>query len=339
MGGAEHAVTHLLYARFWTRVLYDEGLLGFEEPFRVLRNQGSMLAWTPGRRPRSGEEGAQDSDDGGERVIDWIVLKPEEREGFPEDQIVWRWARMSKSKGNVVRPDDVVEQHGADSLRLYEMFVAPFEDNVQWSEEGLNGAFRFISRFWRWAMLVLPDFRSGWREELASVSAEGSERAVRRKLHQTIRKVDEDIAGFRFNTAVAALMEALNELYAYRPVEGASGADPVVLSEAVETMVLLMAPIAPHLADELWQRMGRAGTTYRSAWPSFDPTVAAEDEITIVIQINGKLRDRLNVPVDLPEEEVKARALASPKVVDAATGKTIRNVVYVRGRLVNVVVG
>lgn len=350
MGGAEHAVTHLLYARFWTRVLFDEGLLGFEEPFRLLRNQGSMLAWTPGRRPRAGEVDAEDGEGGGradvgEGVIDWIVLKPEEREGFPEDQIVWRWARMSKSKGNVVRPDDVVDHHGADSLRLYEMFVAPFEDNVQWSEDGLNGAFRFVTRFWRWAMLVLPDFRPGWRDEIAGASERASEagngavRAIRRKIHQTIRKVDEDIAGFRFNTAVAALMEALNELYAYRPVEGAHAADPVVLSEALESMVLLIAPITPHLADELWERMGRAGSTYRAAWPSFDAAVAAEDEIVVVIQINGKLRDKLTVPVDLPEEDVKARALASAKVLEASAGKTIRNVVYVRGRLVNVVIG
>jgi leucyl-tRNA synthetase len=246
---------------------------------------------------------------------------------------------MSKSKGNVVRPEEVVERNGADSLRLYEMFVAPFEDNVQWNEDGLNGAFRFVSRFWRWTSLVLPDYRLGWRDDLASLPADGPVRAVRRKLHQTIRKVDEDIAGFDFNTAVAALMEALNELYAYRPVEGPHSADAIVLSEALESMVLLMAPITPHVADEVWERMGKPGTTYRAAWPAFDASVAAEDEITVVIQINGKLRDRLTVPADLPDEEVKARALACPKVTEAAAGKTIRNVVYVRGRLVNVVVG
>src|SRR5207249_659880 len=163
-GGAEHAVMHLLYARFWTKVMYDAGLVGFTEPFKTLRNQGSMLAYTPGRRPRGDEDVKNEEDD--ERVIDWIVLKPEERAAFPEDQIVWRWARMSKSKGNVITPDAIAERFGADSLRLYEMFVVPFEENVQWTEDGINGAFRFLNRVWRWTASVLPEFDPNWRATL-----------------------------------------------------------------------------------------------------------------------------------------------------------------------------
>jgi leucyl-tRNA synthetase len=333
-GGVEHAVMHLLYARFWTKVLYDAGLVGFAEPFKVLRNQGSMLAWTPGRKPRSGESAG---DEDGESVIDWIVLKPEERADYPEDQIVWRWARMSKSKGNVVTPDDVCERYGADSLRVYEMFVAPFEDNVQWSEDGINGSFRFVNRVWRWMMSALKDYQPDWR---AQINESGDEaKKVRRKLHQTIRKVSEDIDGFRFNTAIAALMELVNELYAFRPVEAASSANPAATSEALESLVLLIAPFAPHLADEVWSRMGKQGSTYHAAWPTFDAAVAAEDEITIPVQVNGKLRDKLTVPSTTTDAELKQLALASEKVQEALDGKQVRNVIVVPRKLVNFVLG
>jgi len=162
-GGAEHAVMHLLYVRFWTKVMYDAGLIGFDEPFKCLRNQGSVLAYTPGRAPRQDEQGA---DEEGDRVTDWIVLKPEERESYPKDKTIWRWVRMSKSKGNVVTPDEIVEKYGADTLRIYEMVVAPFEDNVQWSEDGINGAFRFIQRVWRWAAAIIPSYDNAWRQKL-----------------------------------------------------------------------------------------------------------------------------------------------------------------------------
>ncbi|MSS72328.1 MAG: leucine--tRNA ligase [Candidatus Latescibacteria bacterium] len=329
-GGAEHARSHLLYARFWTKVLHDAGLVGFEEPFLTLRNQGSVLAYTPGRRPRAGEEVASEEDE--KRVLDWTVLRPEERATFPEDQIVWRWARMSKSKGNVVTPDEMAEKYGADSLRVYEMFVAPFEDDVQWTEEGINGAFRFVNRAWRWTTFGLPHFDPGWGGKLAGRDAGPETRRVRRKLHQTIRKVGEDLTHFRFNTAIAALMELTNELYAYRPVgrEGAQGsADPVVLSEALEGLVLLMAPFAPHLADELWERMGKAGTTYEAAWPGFDAGVAEEGRITMVVQVNGKVRGRAEVEAGLPEEEMKRVALEIENVKRFLDGKQPRKVIVI----------
>jgi leucyl-tRNA synthetase len=335
-GGVEHARSHLLYSRFWTKVMYDAGLVGFQEPFQILRNQGSMLAYTPGRRPRAGEDASGGEEE--EHIIDWIVLKPEERATFPEDQIVWRWARMSKSKGNVFTPDEIAERYGADSLRIYEMFVAPFEDDVQWKEDGINGAFRFVNRVWRWMMSALPAFDPDWRAHLPSEMTP-DERSVRRKLHQTIRKVGEDIESFRFNTAIAALMELVNELYAYGTSADASrgAAKRAVVSEAQENLVLLLAPFAPHLADEVWERLGKSGSTYHAVWPAFDPAIAAEDEITLVVQVNGKLRDRLTVPAGTPDELLKEKALASPKVAELLNGQPVRKVIVVPKKLVNIV--
>jgi len=340
-GGVEHARSHLLYSRFWTKVLYDAGYCDFTEPFLVLRNQGSLLAYTPGRRPRAGEEAKGEDDE--EHVIDWIVLKPEERASFPPDLVVWRWARMSKSKENVVTPDEMAQKYGADSLRLYIMFVAPFEDDVQWSDEGINGAFRFVNRVWRWMMSALPAYDPDWREKIGGVEMGPGERKARRKLHQTIRKVGGDIANFRFNTAVAALMELVNELYAYAPPE-ANAKSPIsdpqseIVSEALEKLVLILAPFAPHLADEMWERLGKSGTTYHAVWPVFDPAIAAEEEITLVVQVNGKVRDRLTVPADTDEEALKQAALSSEKVVEMLDGKQVRNVIVVPKRLVNVVI-
>jgi leucyl-tRNA synthetase len=338
VGGAEHAVMHLLYARFWTKVLFDAGLVGFEEPFQTLRNQGSMLAYTPGRRPRTDGETSGESDGDSESVVDWIVLKPEERANFPEDQIVWRWVRMSKSKGNVVSPDDICERYGADSLRLYEMFVAPYEDNVQWNDEGIHGAHRFANRVWRWLAAASADYDRNWKSTVGDVTDPVS-RAVRRKLHQTIRKVGDDLESFRFNTAIAAMMELVNDLYGYRPVSGESKAAPAVVSEAIESLTLIISPFAPHMSDEVWQSLRDEEFTQRQGWPVYDEAAATEDEIEIIVQINGKLRDKLVVPSGAIKEQIEEQALALPKVQSEIEGKTIRKVITVPGKLVNVVVG
>ena len=332
VGGAEHAVMHLLYARFWTKVMYDAGLVSFAEPFSRLRNQGTVLAYTPGRRPRHGE--SSNGEDGEEGIVDWIVLRPEERDSFPPDQIVYRWVKMSKSKGNVVTPDEIAERYGADSLRLYLLFVAPFEDNVQWSDEGVHGAHRFASRLWRWCVSAM--------QAPKGVGAPDPARGVRarRKLHQTIEKVTADIEEFRFNTAAAALMELVNELYLYRPVDvdpQADASDPAIVAEALETLVLLIAPFMPHMADELWHRLGREGSTYKARWPRHDPVIAAEDQVTVVVQVNGKLRDRVQVASGASEEETRSAALASPRIAELLAGQTVRKVIVVPGRLVNVV--
>jgi len=334
-GGIEHARSHLLYARFWTKVLYDEGLIGFDEPFLRLKNQGSLLAYTPGRRPSSWER----SDEAGEQIIDWIVLKPEERETFPKKQIVWRWARMSKSKGNVVTPDEIAERYGADSLRVYEMFVAPYEDDVQWTEEGIAGSFRFLNRLWRWLQAARPLYDRNWAK-LLPPSPSAAERKVRRKLHQTIRKVGQDIEHFQFNTAVAAMMELLNAVYDFAPLKEdrlAGESHAALISEILEIMVLLIAPFAPHIAEEVWHQLGNQGTIYRAPWPAYDPAVAAEDEITVAVQVNGKLRDTILVPAGSDDEALKSAALASSKVSEHIKGKQVAKIIVVPGKLVNIV--
>ncbi|HEX7502734.1 MAG TPA: leucine--tRNA ligase, partial [Acidobacteriota bacterium] len=354
-GGIEHARSHLLYARFWTKVLFDEGLLGFEEPFLTLRNQGSLLAMTPGRRPRPQEE----SGAGDEKIIDWIVLKHDERDRHPADQVVWRWARMSKSKGNVVTPDDISARYGADSLRVYEMFVAPFEDNVHWSEEGIHGSHRFLTRAWRWLQAALPLYRRDWRDGLPAagnaaapanpiapgVTGEPAEPSpevsrVRRKLHQTVHKVGAQIETFQFNTALAAIMELLNEIFAYAPPEREAlpgDLDPAVVSELAETLVLLLAPFAPHLGEEIWRQLGHDKTVYRAGWPAFDPAVAADEAVNIMIQINGKIRDKVSVAPDCEEETVKAAALRSEKTKQTLAGRQVVKMIFIKNKMLSIV--
>lgn len=333
VGGAEHAVMHLLYARFWTKAFYDAGLLGFIEPFKQLRNQGMMLAHTPGRLLRPEEGGCVEGEG---PIEDWKVLRPEERASIPEDQWVWRWVKMSKSYGNVVTPDEIAERYGADSLRVYELFVAPFEDTVQWSDEGIRGSSKFMSRVWRLVAQYADGFSSeAWKAGVAGAS--GKERDLRCKTHQTILKVTEDIEAFRFNTAVAALMEWVNVMYdvsnSLKPGQRSSALD-----EAIEYLIQLLAPMAPHIADEMWEGIGKEGFLYRHPWPEAEESVAKAAEVTLVVQVNGKVRDRLTVPADADRDLLKSLALASPKVAAAMDGREPRDVVVVPGRLVNVVI-
>ena len=256
-----------------------------------------MLAWTPGRRPNFGEEAAgEEADAADESVIDWKVLKPEELATFPEDQIIWRWARMSKSKGNVVTPDQAAADYGADALRTYEMFIAPFEETVQWSESGIQGASRFMGRVYRLVAQHAEGFNpETWRSQIAAPDSVNISKSLRRKTHQTIAKVTDDIEHFRFNTAVAALMEWVNAIYEVSN-KLASGARDAAVDEAVEMLPQLIAPIAPHLADELWERLGQTGFLYRHPWPEADADAAQADEIVLIVQINGKVRDKLTAP-------------------------------------------
>ncbi|MGQ9736288.1 MAG: leucine--tRNA ligase [Armatimonadota bacterium] len=297
VGGAEHAVMHLLYARFWVKVMYDAGLVHFVEPFLTLRNQGMVLAPDP------------DNPD--------VMVK------------------MSKSKGNVVTPDSVVEKHGADTLRLYELFVAPFDQAIEWREEGVSGANRFLHRVWRLVLDTIPHYQRDWKERLQGAELSTEERKLRRKTHQTIRKVSEDIEEFRFNTAVAAIMEWVNLMYDLKDALITSPA----FSEAVHSLILVLAPFTPHIADELGERLGYQGFTYNQPFPEHDPEVAAAEELNIVVQVNGKLRDVLVVPADTPQEELERLALASPKVQQFTNGKTVKKVIVVPGKLVNVVAG
>ncbi len=333
VGGAEHAVSHLLYSRFWTKVLYDAGLIGFEEPFKRYRNQGMMLAYTPGIKP---SPDAAESGEADEKIEDWVAVKPDDLSRFPESEIVYRWAKMSKSAGNVVTPDEAAERFGADSLRVYEMFVAPFDETVQWSEEGIRGSSKFLGRVYRLVAQFGIGWSPDWRQTVGSEA--GKDRDLRRKTHSTLTRVADDLENFRFNTAVAGLMEWVNTAYDVANVlpEGTRSA---ALDEAIEYLTLALAPFAPHLADELWtEGLGQSGFLYRHPWPTADPEVAKNDEITLVVQVNGKVRDKLTAPADADQATLQALALASPKVAEALAGAAPKKIIVVPGRLVNVVV-
>jgi len=278
IGGAEHAVLHLLYSRFWHKFLYDLGYVSTREPFRKLINQGMIL----------GEDGQ----------------------------------KMSKSRGNVVNPDRVVEEYGADSMRLYEMFMGPLEAIKPWSMRDMQGVSRFLQKTWR----IVVEEETG-RLAPAVKDAEPDEETAR-LLHQTIRKVGSDIETFGFNTAISAMMIFVNHL-AKQEVRPRS---------VVESFILLLAPFAPHIAEELWQRLGHRESLACQPWPKYEEEVARERQIELPVQINGKLRDRILVPVDLEEEQVKAKVLASEKVVAALAGKAPRKVIVVKGKMVSIVI-
>jgi leucyl-tRNA synthetase len=301
VGGAEHAVMHLLYARFWTKVLHDAGMIPFVEPFQALRNQGMVLAPDP-KHPET-------------------------------------WIKMSKSKGNVVTPDEVVKRYGADALRVYELFVAPMTEAIQWSEDGINGMFRFLSRVWRIVQDYGDNYDSNWRNKVRQeTNSRPENRALARKVHQTIKKVTEDIEELQFNTAAAALMELMNEMSKYVQSVPMEGKMPV-FSEALEMMLVLLSPMAPHISDELWNRLGHEGFMLHLQWPDYDAEVAKADEITVVIQVNGKMRDKLIVPADTDSKEIERLALESDKVKSQIGGKQVQNIVVVPERLINIVVG
>ena len=288
-GGAEHAVMHLLYSRFFIKSLRDLGMLQIDEPFLRLFNQGVILG--------------QDHE------------------------------KMSKSRGNVVNPDDVVGQVGADAVRCFLMFIGPWDQGGPWSDEGSNGVVRWLNRVWS-----LAGYDAG--ELDAHPAHADAVRATKRILHQTIRKCYDDLDKFKFNTAIAALMELANHLSrVWNDRAHDRSVDAATWRECVSTMLLLLAPLAPHLAEELWERAGHGYSIHQQAFPAWDDALAAEDEITLVAQVNGRLRDRLNVPADISEADAKAAALGSPRVLAHIAGKPVRNVVYVPGRLVNVVAG
>ncbi|HEY3289296.1 MAG TPA: leucine--tRNA ligase [Anaerolineae bacterium] len=292
VGGAEHAVLHLLYSRMWTKVLYDLGVVPFIEPFKSLRNQG-------------------------------LILSPQKK---VDDKGREYFEKMSKSKGNVITPDEVIAEHGADALRGYEMFISDFAQTVPWSTSGVPGVRRWLERVWR--IVLSPDEDKG---QPAAFSA----RELRRVAHQTILRFERDLANFSFNTAVAALMEFTNSLYKARDT-GLCGSPE--WNEAINILLHLIAPVAPHMAEELWERTGHAYSIHKESFPVADAAAAKEEEITIVVQVNGKVRDRIVVPAGADEEFIRTAALATEgalRHIGSAMPKSIR---YVPGRLVNIVV-
>ncbi len=330
VGGAEHAVMHLLYARFWTKVLFDAGLVPVKEPFQKLKNQGQVLGMTPYRYPKEGETLAPGEEG--------ILISYKEAESIPADQKFYRWARMSKSKGNVVTPEEAVESYGADALRVYELFVAPFDADVQWSNEGMNGAVRFLSRVCKFAHDHAATYDAGWRNGIGTTEPAGKSRDIRRATHQAIEKATEDIERFAFNTYISALMIYVNTLFDLTKGMEPNDAERLAISEAVESLVLLLSPAAPHTADEIWESLGRVGSTYSEAWPKFIAALTVEDTVKVAVQVNGKLRDTLELPANIDREGMEQAALASEKVKAYTDGQTIKKVIVVPGKLVNVVV-
>ncbi|RYG25402.1 leucine--tRNA ligase [bacterium] len=325
VGGAEHAVMHLLYARFWTKVLYDAGLVGVKEPFSRLENQGQVLAWTPYLQAEEGK--------------DEVYVPFGEVQNYKPEELSWRWARMSKSRKNVVTPDEMVESNGADALRLYLLFKAPFNADIEWENKGVEDLGKFLSRVFRLAETLKGHFAPEWKDLIAFEEPDDAAKKIRRATHQTIRNVTDDIEKFGFNTYVSWLMKYVNSLNELLPKGEVSRAQALALSEAIETLVLLLSPGAPHSADELWSDLGKEGFTYDAEWPKSDPALAAEDEVTVALQVNGKLRDTFTVPASASKEELETAAMARPKLAPYIEGTTIRKVIVVPGKLVNVVVG
>ncbi len=326
IGGIEHAILHLLYSRFFTRVLKEMGWLKIEEPFTNLLTQG-MVCKEVFECPRDG------------------YLFPEEVEREGEGfrcgkcgiQInAGRLEKMSKSKKNVVDPEYLVEKYGADTARIFCLFAAPPEKDLDWSDQGVEGAFRFLNRVWRLFVEQVPRL-----ETTPSVPSQndlvGEAKNLRQKIHKTIKKVTEDIERFHFNTAISAIMELVNEIYGSELKEREDDISKRVMKEAIETTVILLSPFVPHFAEELWSALGNGESIIKRPWPEYDPEAVQEDEVLIVVQVNGKLRDRITVPASYGEEEIKNWALKSERIQKLVEGKTIRRVVLVPKKLVNIV--
>ncbi|CAH1055854.1 leucine--tRNA ligase [Paenibacillus pseudetheri] len=278
IGGAEHAVLHLLYARFWHKVLYDIGVVETKEPFHKLVNQGMILG--------NNNE------------------------------------KMSKSRGNVINPDEIVEAFGADTLRVYEMFMGPLEATKPWNEKGVEGVHRFLSRVWR--LFVNEEGKLN-----SKITADGGTEEFKRTWHKTIKKVTEDFEHLRFNTAISQLMIFINDAYKQETLS----------REAAEHFVQMLSPLAPHIAEELWQLLSHEGSISYVAWPTYDEAWTVDAEVEIVIQVNGKIVQRALIPLDMGQEEMQAHALSLPNVSAAVEGKTVRKIIAVPGKLVNIVVG
>jgi leucyl-tRNA synthetase len=309
-GGIEHAILHLIYSRFFCRVFRDLGLTHLDEPFARLLTQGMVL--------RHGQV-------------------------------------MSKSVGNVVDPDDMIQRYGADALRLYVMFVAPPEKEIEWTDAGLEGSFRFLARVWRLVDQVADTVGGEGIPEPAGLTLDPAERALRRKTHDAIRRVTQDLdPRVHLNTAVSGFMELVNELYGFcgRPGCSLIGRDVdspdtvgtavrpetiAVVKESVEALILMLSPFTPHMAEELWERLGHAGGVVAAGWPAYDAAVAKADEIVVPVQVNGKVRGRLTAAAETSETRLRELALADPQVTKYLEGKAIKKVVVVNGKLVSIV--
>jgi leucyl-tRNA synthetase len=328
IGGVEHAILHLLYSRFYTRVLHDQGLVQFKEPFTNLLTQGMVCKETV----VCAEHG---------------FLLPDEVDSSKDQRLcrkcgkpvtVGRVEKMSKSKKNVIDPNILLEKYGADTTRFFCLFAAPPERDLEWSEQGVEGGFRFLNRVWRLAASWMGAIRDVDPFDRNPAGLAPELREIFRKTHQTISKVTRDIEDrFHFNTAISAVMELFNAL---------SGVDPAgdhpdrlpVLRFAVESMTLLLAPIVPHFAEELWHALGNQSSVFLAAWPQHAENALEKEERLIVVQVNGKLRSRFQVPADTAEDDIKQLALQDQRILKFIGDQDIRKVIVVKNKLVNIVV-
>ena len=330
IGGVEHAVLHLLYARFFYKCMRDEQLVPGNEPFTRLLTQGMVVAETFYRERGLQREWFNPADVEVERDAKGAAVSAR----LTSDGEPVRFGgieKMSKSKNNGVDPETLVARHGADAVRLFAMFAAPPEMSLEWSDAGIEGAVRFLRRLWR----LVADYQA--MPVPAAEGGDGAARDLRRKLHRTIAKVGDDLERrYAFNTAIAANMELANDLSRF-PVESAGA--HALMGEALRAMVCMLAPIVPHVTQVLWQALGGEGLVMDAAWPQADPDAMASDTVSLVVQVNGKLRGQIEVAADAPREDVERLALADENVARHVEGREIRRVVVVPGRLVNVVVG
>lgn len=287
IGGVEHAILHLLYARFFTRVMKDLNLVSEAEPFKNLLTQGMVL-----------------------------------KDG----------AKMSKSKGNVVSPEEIINKYGADTARLFVLFAAPPERDLEWSDQGVEGCFRFLNRVWRLAIEALD---SNLYSQTTSIDSK-EDKNIKYMIHNTIKRVTDDIEGrFNFNTAISAVMELVNELYKYKELESINGE---LLREGVSSVIILLAPFAPHFSEELWSITKGEGSVHQLPWPQYDERAIVKDEVEVVIQINGKLKDKLTIPSDMSKEAMEELAFNNEKIQGLLEGKSIIKVISVPKKLINIVV-
>jgi leucyl-tRNA synthetase len=287
VGGSEHAVMHLLYARFWTKVMADAGLIPFREPFSILKNQGQLM----------GPDGK----------------------------------RMSKSRGNVITPDSIADTYGADALRIYEMFMAPFDQDVAWSMDGINGARRFVNRIWN-------IYSETWETNHFSPMGESIQQSIdpqlERLLHRTIRKITERIASFRFNTMVSTMMEFVNAL---SDRQREDRWHTITYHQTLETLLILMAPAVPHISEELWQLTGHTGSVHQQSWPNYDPDLASEEMVQIPVTVDGKVREVLTLSLDASEADAREQALSKTRVQQFLVDREVQKVVYIGGKILNLV--
>jgi leucyl-tRNA synthetase len=334
IGGIEHAVLHLLYARFFHKLMRDEGLVDSDEPFTKLLTQGMVLCDTY----------YTENDKGGQN---WIAPKDVSVERDSRGQIIKStitatgeavtsagMSKMSKSKNNGVDPQQLIETYGADTLRVFSMFAAPPDQSMEWSDSGVEGANRFLKRVWR---MVQEHVAAGPALELDKANLSDELKALRQKLYQTLNKVTDDMSRrYTFNTAIAANMELINEIAKFKDSDSATIS---VRQEALEIAVLMLAPIAPHICQVMWEALGHDDALIKHSWPEVDEQALVQSSVQLMIQVNGKLRGKIDVDVDADDETVKALAQANSNVQRFIEDKAIRKIIVVKGRLVNIVVG